>query len=142
MIGRVYTSLIFFSLISLGLTEYAYIEETNTHQLDQNSFWNIAHKISKHVIIELYTSAAWCMHCRTLHPVFRNVAKKYRENKDIMFARMDLGEFKPLDLKIIGYPSIKVFKRGNEEVDYWGDNNDEDISDFIESNLLRNTSEL
>ena len=47
-----------------------------------------------------------------------------------------------LEFQIIGYPSIKVFKRGNEEVDYWGDNNDEDISDFIESNLLRNTSEL
>ena len=47
-------------MVSLGLTEYAYIEETNTHQLDQDSFWNIAHKISKHVIIELYTSAPWC----------------------------------------------------------------------------------
>ena len=60
MIGRVYTSLLVFSLISLGLAEYAYIQETNTHQLDQDSFWNIAHKISKHTIIELYTSAPWC----------------------------------------------------------------------------------
>ena len=43
------------------------------------------------------------VHCRTLHPIFRNVAKKYRENKDIMFARMDLGEFKPIDLKVSVY---------------------------------------
>ena len=40
------------------------------------------------------------MHCRTLHPIFRTVAEKYRENDKIIFARMDLGEFKPFDLKV------------------------------------------
>ena len=41
------------------------------------------------------------MHCRTLHPIFRKIAEKYRENKDIVFARMDLSSFKPVDLKVI-----------------------------------------
>mgnify|MGYP001173809853 FL=1 len=60
MFGRVCSGLVFLTLISLGATEYAYIEETNTHQLDMDSFWAMAHKIEKHVIIELYTSASWC----------------------------------------------------------------------------------
>ena len=60
MFGRVCSGLVFLTLISLGAAEYAYIEETNTHQLDMDSFWNMAHKIEKHVIIELYTSASWC----------------------------------------------------------------------------------
>ena len=41
------------------------------------------------------------VHCRTLHPIFRKIAEKYRENKDIVFARMDLSSFKPVDLKVI-----------------------------------------
>ena len=40
------------------------------------------------------------VHCRNLHPIFRKVAEKYRENDKIIFARMDLGEFKPFDLKV------------------------------------------
>ena len=44
--------------------------------------------------------------------------------------------------QVIGYPSIKVFRRGNEEIDYWGDNNEEDITDFIESNVLQKSNEL
>ena len=43
---------------------------------------------------------------------------------------------------MIGYPSIKVFRRGNEEVDYWGDNNEEDITDFIESSVLKKHTEM
>ena len=46
------------------------------------------------------------------------------------------------NIQIIGYPSIKVFRRGNEELDYWGDNNEEDITDFIESNVLHKPNEL
>ena len=61
MFGCVKFVILFFCcFISFGSAEYAYIEETNTHQLDMDSFWAIAHKIDKHVIIELYTSAAWC----------------------------------------------------------------------------------
>jgi len=40
--------------------EEVYIEENNSYELDQDSFWKIAHKIDKHVIIEMYTSATWC----------------------------------------------------------------------------------
>merc|ERR1712037_882850 len=89
MFGRVCSGLVFLTLISLGAAEYAYIEETNTHQLDMDSFWAMAHKIEKHVIIELYTSASWCMHCRNLHPIFRTVAEKYRENDKIIFAPLN-----------------------------------------------------
>ena len=44
--------------------------------------------------------------------------------------------------QIIGYPSIKVFRRGNEEVDYWGQNNVEDIKNFVEKTVLRKEDEL
>lgn len=41
------------------------------------------------------------VHCRTLHPIFRKIAEKYRDHKEIVFARMDLSSFKPVDLKVI-----------------------------------------
>ena len=52
-------------------------------------------KIGNHDILFLFL-----VHCRNLHPIFRKVAEKYRENDKIIFARMDLGEFKPFDLKV------------------------------------------
>ena len=49
------------------------------------------------------------VHCRNLHPIFRKVAEKYRENDKIIFARMDLGEFKPFDLKVSMNEVTKIF---------------------------------
>ena len=37
--------------------------------------------------------------------------------------------------QVIGYPSIKAYRRGNEEVDYWGQNNHDDILNFLEFTL-------
>ena len=37
--------------------------------------------------------------------------------------------------QVIGYPSIKGYRRGNEEVDYWGQNNHDDILNFLEFTL-------
>ena len=51
------------SILGIATSAYAqevYIEENNSYELDQESFWRIAHKIDKHVIIEMYTSATWC----------------------------------------------------------------------------------
>ena len=40
------------------------------------------------------------VHCRTLHPIYRNIAMEYKANKDIIFARMDLSEHRPMDLNV------------------------------------------
>ena len=46
-------------------------------------------------------SGFFTVHCRTLHPIYRQVALDYKDNDDIIFARMDLSEHKPLDLKVL-----------------------------------------
>ena len=110
-------SLIF--VLTIAHAKEIFIKESNLWELDQNSFYKVAHQLHKHVIIELYSTESWCsklkiasgefflktfliaVHCRTLHPIFRKIAEKYRENKDIVFARMDLSSFKPVDLKVI-----------------------------------------
>ena len=52
------------------------------------------------MVIIMFYFCSILVHCRNLHPIFRTVAEKYRENDKIIFARMDLGEFKPFDLKV------------------------------------------
>lgn len=47
-----------------------------------------------------------------------------------------------MPFQVIGYPSIKAFRRGNEEVDYWGQNEEGLIVQFIEDSVLRNVDEL
>ena len=48
------------------------------------------------------------MHCRTLHPMYRQVALDYKDNDDIIFARMDLSEHKPLDLKVWNHNWLQI----------------------------------
>ena len=39
-------------------------------------------------------------HCRKLQPIFKTIAQKYRGHKDLLFARLDLGTYTPMDLKV------------------------------------------
>ena len=53
---------VFILSLIFGIVEgkEVFVEEFNLWQLDQNSFWRLAHKVDQHVIIELYSSESWC----------------------------------------------------------------------------------
>ena len=55
----------------------------------------------KNYLLFIFMLFKIAVHCRTLHPIFRKIAEKYRDHKEIVFARMDLSSFKPVDLKVI-----------------------------------------
>ena len=37
-----------------------HVEEANLVELHKYTFYKVSHKVDKHVIIELYSSEAWC----------------------------------------------------------------------------------
>ena len=37
-----------------------HVEEANLVELHKDTFYKVSHKVDKHVIIELYSSEAWC----------------------------------------------------------------------------------
>ena len=37
-----------------------HVEEANLVELHKDTFYKVSHKVDKHVVIELYSSEAWC----------------------------------------------------------------------------------
>jgi protein disulfide-isomerase-like protein len=57
------------------------------------------------VLIELY--APWCGHCKKLEPVYRDLAKRFKNSKRLVIAKMDAtANDSPDPYTSSGYPTI------------------------------------
>ena len=65
---------------------------------------------------------------------FLELGEKYEDNDDIVIAKMDSTGNELEDIKIQGFPTIKLFKKGtNEMIDYSGERTLEGMAKFIDS---------
>ena len=96
------------------------------------NFEEVAKNKDKHVLVEFY--APWCGHCKQLAPIYDKLGEKYKDNADVVIAKMDSTANELEDIKIQGFPTIKLFKKDtNEVVDYAGERTLEGMSKFIDS---------
>ncbi|KAL0213329.1 hypothetical protein RCL1_006955 [Eukaryota sp. TZLM3-RCL] len=81
--------------------------------------------------------ATWCGHCKTLKPVWEELAKLSQSQQDLIIAEVDGDASKDIMKKegIKGFPTIKLFKKG-VEVKYQGPR---DLNSFV-SFLNKETS--
>ena len=60
-------------------------------------------------------------HCKSLVPIWDKLGEHYKDSETIVIAKMDSTANEIEDLKIQGFPTIKLFKKGdNKMVDYNG----------------------
>merc|ERR1712176_701358 len=95
------------------------------------NFHDVAMNAEKDVLVEFY--APWCGHCKQLAPIWDKLGEKYADNENIVIAKMDSTANELEEVKVQGFPTIKLFKKGtNEIVDYNGDRTVEGFSKFLE----------
>jgi len=94
------------------------------------NFDEVALDASKDVFVEFY--APWCGHCKKLAPIWDELGEKFADNDKIVIAKTDATTNEFADVKIRGFPTIKLFKAGtNEVVDYKGGRTLEDFVKFL-----------
>lgn len=94
----------------------------------------------KDVLIEFY--APWCGHCKQLEPVYTNLGKKYKGQKDLVIAKMDAtaNDITNDRYKVEGFPTIYFAPSGDKKnpIKFEGGERDlEHLSKFIDEHATK-----
>lgn len=107
-------------------------DKTPVKVLVASNFDEVALDSTKDVLVEFY--APWCGHCKQLAPIYDKLGEKFKENENIVIAKMDSTVNELEHTKINSFPTIKLFKKGdNQVVEYSGERTLEGLSKFLES---------
>jgi len=75
-----------------------------------------------------------CGHCKQLAPIYDQLGEKYVDNDSIVIAKMDSTTNELETIKIQSFPTIKLFKKGdNQVVEYNGERTLAGMSKFLET---------
>merc|ERR1712066_37484 len=103
---------------------------TEVKVLVGKNFADVALDVEKDVFVEFY--APWCGHCKKLAPIWDELAENYKDNDKVVIAKFDATANEVETLKIRGFPTLKLFKSGdNSVVDYSGGRTLEDFVKFL-----------
>ena len=86
----------------------------NVFKLVGKSFEKEVLNSNKDVLIKFY--APWCGHCKKLAPVYEQLAKRYKDNNNLLIAEIDATENEIPGVSISGYPTVKFWRGVDKKV--------------------------
>jgi len=97
------------------------------------NFEKVAMDSNKDVFVEFY--APWCGHCKNLAPIWDELGEKFKDVDDIVIAKMDSTVNEVKNVKVRGFPTLKLFKKDNTVVDYSGGRTLNDFVKFLKPEM-------
>ena len=98
------------------------------------SYDSIVKNSGKFVLLEFY--APWCGHCKSLAPIYEDLAKQHAGNDKLVIAKIDATANEIPGVAVQGFPTIKFFIPGQDApVDFSGDRTIEGFNKFLKEQL-------
>jgi len=106
-----------------------------------DTFNEIVMDTKKDVLIEFY--APWCGHCKKLEPVYKKLGKKFKDNQNIVIAKMDAtaNDIPNSIFKASGFPTIYFAPAGKKDspLKYEGDRSLDNLFDYVNKHAASET---
>jgi len=109
-------------------------DATGVKTLVGKNFHEVAMNPEKDVLVEFY--APWCGHCKQLVPIWDKLGEKYADHASIVIAKMDSTGNELEEIKVQGFPTIKLIKAGdNSIVDFDGERTEAGFVKFLDEQV-------
>ena len=110
--------------VSFGMSDVVTLTEGNFDQ--------VALDPEKDVLVDFF--APWSGHCKNLAPTYELVGKAFKNEPNVVVARVDADHEKALGERfgVSGFPTIKFFSKDNKEgQEYPSGRSEQDFIDFL-----------
>ncbi len=102
-------------------------------ELNDNNFYQNINSSDLPSVVDFYSDS--CPPCKAIEPAFQQVAEIYSGKARFFKFNVDKNSAIPSTKRILGIPTIIIFKEGKEVERVAGSQNIDSLSDFLRRNL-------